>query len=108
MLEDPRNAALCLAVTRARERLEGHAALVELNTRMHAWTSELVRHGREVGAVRTDVPADLMVQISLSMMEAGDRWLASRWNEMNAASVSSTATMMVNLLRRVAATEKRK
>ena len=108
MLADPRNASLCLAVTRARERLEGHPALVELNTRMHAFTAELVRHGRAVGAVRTDVPPELMVQIGLSMMEAGDRWLASRWAEMTTESVDSIAKMMVNLLRRAAATEKRR
>ena len=108
MLDDPRNASLCLAITRARERLEGHPALVELTTRMHTWTSELVRYGREVGAVRTDVPADLMVHVALSMMEAGDRWLASRWNETTPESVESTAAMMVNLLRDVAAKEKRR
>ena len=108
MLEDPHSAALCLAITRARERLEGQPALVELNARMHEWTTELVRYGREVGAVRTDVPADLMVQVGLSMMDAGDRWLATRLPDMKPEDVDPTARMMVNLLRRVSGVEKKR
>ena len=106
MLSDPHNAALCLAVTRARERLEGQPALVDLNQKMLEWTTALVKHGRDVGAVRTDVPPELMVQVALSMMDAGDRWLASRWTGMKPAAVKSTAKMMVGLLRRVGASEK--
>jgi AcrR family transcriptional regulator len=101
MLADPRNAALCLAITRARERLEGHPALLALQERMDEWTRELVRHGREVGAVRTDIPADLIVQVALSMMDAGDRWLASHWSEIGADRVEETAGVMVDLFRRV-------
>jgi len=103
MLADPKNAAVCLVVTRARERLEGHPALLELHQRMREWTSELVRHGREVGAVRSDIPAELLVQVGLSMMDAGDRWLASQWNEITSDEVESTAKQMVDLFRRVGA-----
>jgi AcrR family transcriptional regulator len=108
MLADPKNAAVCLAVTRARERLEGHPALLELHQRMREWTSELVRHGREVGAVRTDIPAELLVQVGLSMMDAGDRWLASRWNELTPDKAEATAKTMVDLFRRVGAPEERR
>jgi AcrR family transcriptional regulator len=108
MLADPHTAALCLAVTRARERAEGHPALLELNAQMHAWTSELVRRGHEVKAVRTDVPTDLMVQVALSIIDAGDRWLASHWAEMTPDTAEATAKMMVDLFRRVGAKEKRR
>ncbi len=105
MLADPRNAAVCLAVTRARERLEGHPALLELHQRMGEWTSELVRHGRAVGAIRSDISAELLVQVGLSMMDAGDRWLASHWKEITTDTVESTAKVMVDLFRRVGAPE---
>jgi AcrR family transcriptional regulator len=103
MLEDRRNAAMCLSITRARERLEGHPALVELQKRMEEWTRELVRHGREIGAVRSDLPADLIVQVALSMMDAGDRWLATHWDEITPEAVESTASTLVDLFRRVGA-----
>lgn len=108
MLADPKNAAMCLAITRARERLEGHPALLELHQRMREWTSELVRHGREVRAVRDDIPAELLVEIGLSVMDAGDRWLAAHWNEITSEGVESTAKVMVDLFRRVGAPEDRR
>lgn len=107
MLADPRNAALCLSITRARERLEGHPALLALHQRMGEWTLELVRHGRAVGAVRTDLPDDLMVQVAVSMMDAGDRWLATHWSEITEGTVESTAGAMVELFRRAFSPEAR-
>ena len=101
MLDDPRNAALCLSVTSARQRLEGHPALLELNEQMLAWTEQLVLQGQRIGAVRQDIPTDLLVQSALSLMEAGDRWLAARWTEITPDRVDATAEMMVGLFRRI-------
>ena len=101
MLEDPRNSALCLSIVQARARLEGHPILLELNERMMEWTSALVTQGQALGAVRTDIPADLLVHSALALMDAGDRWLLSRWNELDETSVDETAAMMVDLFRRV-------
>ncbi|APR79855.1 Transcriptional regulator, TetR family protein [Minicystis rosea] len=105
MLADRRNAAMCLSITRARERLEGHPALIELQQRMQEWIRELVRHGREIGAVRQDLPPDLIVQVTLSMMDAGDRWLATHWDEITPDAVESTSKTMVDLFKRVGAPE---
>lgn len=101
MLEDRCSAALCLSVTRARERLEGHPELLALNARMIEWTRELVRKGQECGAVRTDLPNELIVQTALALMDGGDRWLAGRWNEITHADVEGTATQLVGLFRRL-------
>jgi len=101
MLDDPRNAALCLTIIAARARLEGHPVLLDLNERMMEWTAALVAQGRALGAVRADVPADLLVHAGLALMDAGDRWLASRWDEITPDAVEETAAMMVDLFRRV-------
>ena len=108
MLADRRNAALCLSITRARAQLEGNAALLALQQRMKEWTRELVVYGQSIGAVRTDVPADLLVEISLSMMDAGDRWLMDHWDEISADTVESTAETMVGLFKRVGAAEEKR
>jgi AcrR family transcriptional regulator len=102
MLSDRINGALCLAITRARERLDGHPALLELNRRMREWTAALVRHGREVGAIRGDVPEALMVEAAMALMDAGDRWLASRWSELSEEGAGEIARSMVDLFRGVA------
>ncbi|MCB9596353.1 MAG: TetR/AcrR family transcriptional regulator [Sandaracinaceae bacterium] len=101
MLEDPKNAALCLSVAQARERLEGHPVLLMLNERMMEWTGALVSQGQALGAVREDLPTDLIVHAALALMDAGDRWLASHWSEITADAVDDTASKMVDLFRRV-------
>lgn len=101
MLDDPKNAALCLSVTTARQRLEGHPALLELNEQMLRWTEQLVAQGQRLGAVREDIPSDLLVQTALALMEAGDRWLVTRFFEITPDRVDATAQMMVGLFRRV-------
>ncbi len=107
MLADHRNAALCLSITRARAQLEGNAALLALLLHMKEWTRALVVYGQSIGAVRTDIPVDLLVEISLSMMDAGDRWLMDHWSEITPDTVESTAETMVGLFKRVGAPEEK-
>lgn len=104
MMDDPMTAALCLSATRARQRLEGHPALIELNAHATSWTRALIAHGQMLGAIRKDLPPDLMLHIGLSMMDAGDRWLADRWDEIERDDVDRIAKQMVKLLRRVGET----
>ncbi|MGE0791239.1 MAG: TetR/AcrR family transcriptional regulator [Sandaracinaceae bacterium] len=101
MLEDPQNGALCLAIVNARARMEGHPALLALNDQMQMFTAQLVGQGQRLGAVRDDIPADLIVQAALALMDAGDRWLAKRWSEITPEAVDATAAMMVGLFRRL-------
>jgi len=101
MMRDPKNAALCLSITAARTRMEGHPVLLELHTHMAQFTQGLIARGRELGAVRDDLPADLLTHAALSLMEAGDRWLAERWADLGEEDVETTAKMMVDLFRRI-------
>jgi AcrR family transcriptional regulator len=101
MLADPQSAAVLLSITRARERQEQHPALAVLNEQMIAWTNDLVKKGQRVGAVRTDLPPELLVSVALSLMDAGDRWLAATWDEMTEDRVEATTKMVIGLFRRV-------
>jgi AcrR family transcriptional regulator len=102
MLRDRRNAALCLSITRLRTAHGGHPIVRELNEQIVAWLSALVQQGRELGAVREDVPADLQVHAAIALMDGGDRWLAERWDDFEAADVATTAAMMAGMFRRLA------
>ncbi len=101
MLRDPMNAALCLSISRARERLEGHPALLEQQELMVAWTEQLVRQGKALGAITIEGPDDLLVQAAIAIMDAGDRWLATRWGEMSEDDVEPTARLMIGMFRRL-------
>ena len=72
-----------------------------LNERMMEWTTMLARQGQAVGAVREDLPVELIVHAALALMDAGDRWLVSNWDELTDDAVDETAKMMVDLFRRV-------
>ena len=100
-LSNPETAALCMSITKARERDGRHAALTELNAVIRQWTEGIVRHGQSIGAIRTDVPTDLLMRLAIATLDAGDQWLLDHWNEMTADRVNETAAMMVGLLRRV-------
>src|SRR5690606_33176680 len=100
LLANPGNRDVFLSISRARERLEGHPVLLSHQERMLEWTRELVTQGQKIGAVRTDVPTDLLVHAALSLMDAGDRWLATRWTEMTTEAVESTSKTMMDLFRR--------
>jgi TetR/AcrR family transcriptional regulator len=101
MLRDPMNAALCLSISRARERLEGHPALLEQQELMVAWTEQLIRQGKALGAITAEGPEDLLVQAAIAIMDAGDRWLATRWGEMSEDDVEPTARLMIGMFRRL-------
>lgn len=38
-------------------------------------------HGQAIGAIRTDLPVDLLAQMSMTMGEAFDRWFFTQWDE---------------------------
>ena len=101
MLRDPLNAALCLSISRARARLEGHPKLHELQELMVQWTRGLIEQGRRLGAIRSDVPDDLMVHSAIALMDGGDRWLSEHWGELGEADVEGTARLMIGMFRRL-------
>jgi AcrR family transcriptional regulator len=101
VLTDPLDAALCLSITRAKARLEGHPKLLEQHALMRTWMAGLLAQARAVGAIRQDIPDDLLVHAAMALMDAGDRWLADRWGELKESDVEKTAAMMVGMVRRL-------
>ncbi len=102
LLAEPHAAALCWSVSRVRERGESHPILVEMSQRLETWTGALISLGQSVGAVRTDLPSDLLLYTGFAMLEGMDRWLASHWDDMTPERVDATTRMLIGLLRRIA------
>ena len=84
-----------------------HPALIDLANRLETWTGTLIRIGQGVGAVRSDLPSDLLLHAGFAMLEGMDRWLATHWDEMTPDRVEETAHMLVALIRRMAEPEPR-
>ena len=66
---------------------------------MRQWLEALILQGQALGAVRTDLPQDLLMDATFGMLEGGDRWFAATWSEMSETRVAEAAARIVGLLR---------
>lgn len=79
---------------------------VEAHTRrLEAFTAELLRAGQRVGAVRTDLPVELLAHLLTGLGEAFDRWLLTRWESLAPPDVAALPGQIVDLFARLAAPE---
>ncbi|MBT4482435.1 MAG: TetR/AcrR family transcriptional regulator [Candidatus Latescibacteria bacterium] len=69
------------------------------------FTSEIIKRGQNMGAVRKDIPLELLVNIIFSMGEAMDLWFLGRWNEFTHEEIERVPQIYTELFRRVAGTE---
>jgi len=70
-IDDPKAAALMRSLY---ARGPGEATYRRLMERSHAWVERLLGLGAELGAVRDDVPRDLLVDMVTAMMVSVDQW----------------------------------
>jgi AcrR family transcriptional regulator len=89
-------------VTPGRDSPLGHA-VEEHTRRLEAYTAELLRAGQQVGAVRTDLPIELLAHLLTGLGEAFDRWLLTRWESLRPAELAALPDQIVDLFARLAA-----
>jgi len=51
------------------------------------WQADLIRRGQEVGAVRSDLPAELLQVLLIGADEAGDRWFVANWHRFDEGEI---------------------
>lgn len=66
---------------------------------------QLLRHGRQLGVIRSDLPEALLLSLLVAVDEAHDRWLYAHWSELSAADLETAAVRMGDMLRRLLASE---
>ncbi len=109
MAQEPRAVVFMPALLDPRSMADAPQALSLVYERAGAWTSALLDRGRAVGAVRDDVPDDLLLAVTFAVGEAIDRWVAGQWMSQRAAGDTpqgpspEMSAMLVDMLRRVAA-----
>jgi hypothetical protein len=65
------------------------------------WTRDLVRRGQEVGAVRDDLPLDLMLVLLFAVDEACDRWVIDRIDQLDRREIETLSDKLFELLRQM-------
>ena len=66
------------------------------------WLTTFLRRGQQVGAIRKDVPLDLLVTLAFGWGEALDRWTIAHWDEVarTEARLSAHIDLGMDLFRR--------
>ena len=69
---------------------------------MDVWrdqASAILARGQELDVVRTDLPLPLLVEVTLAVDEAGDRWRLEHWNEFSHEERVAHADAHIDLIR---------
>ncbi len=61
----------------------GRASTGRVFAWIRRWTAAVLRRGQALGVVRTDLPLDLLVELTLAVGEVGDRWVFEHWKAMS-------------------------
>lgn len=102
LAEEPLHAEMCWRIIGARAQGRAHEAVVEFDHRLMEVTGRLLTLGQQVGAVRNDLPPDLIATIAFSMLEGMDRWLMGHWDEIDPEELPEVACRTIELMRRMA------
>ena len=100
MLDDPVAAELMLCVQRERHLLDEFASERLLES-MRAFYSGLVAEGQRLGAVRTDLPAELLVELVRDTTLAFDRWFITERAGSAPPSPASAASTFTEVIGRL-------
>ena len=100
--EHPLYSALFGQCVQVRASGTSHSALGEVATKLREWTREVLRRGQRIGAVRTDLAKDLLLETAFGMMEGFDRWIVEQKKTASEYPIEELATIVVGFLRRLA------
>ncbi len=93
---NPRLAALMRSLY---QRGPGDATYQRLIARSHDWVASLLSLGQSVGAVRSDLPLDLLTDVVTAMMTAVDMWFDAAMDRMDPAELMKLSPKVLQLVR---------
>jgi AcrR family transcriptional regulator len=96
---DSRLAALAIGVY---ESPETRTASAETSATIRAQFTALIKQGQALGAVRADLPDDLLMDMFFAMASEADRWFATRWQSIEPAELARINQGVLALFRAAA------
>jgi hypothetical protein len=83
------------------ETLEEEGPLAALWESAQGLLVQVVQRGRELGAMRDDLPDDLLQTLLIAVDVAHDRWLLTQWSELSPTGIDTAAERIADLLQRL-------
>ena len=69
------------------------------------WVKRFIVHGQGLGVVRTDLPQSLLIDSTMGLLEAIDRWLVVHWEELDENEREEMPALHIGLFRRLLSQE---
>ena len=89
------------ASSRLSREARTNPTLEALYARAFGWFLGFLKRGQEVGAVRTDLPDDLIFALFRGLDSAGDQWLLDHWEELSPEKAQDIMLRIFDGLRRL-------
>jgi AcrR family transcriptional regulator len=88
-------------LNRASLDTSGTEVLAEYREKRYAWEVAFITRGQELGAVRRDLPAELLASVSLAARQASNLWLLDRIEELGEDHVDALALQAFDIYRHI-------
>lgn len=99
---DERSARLLRGMSQARANPKLQEVWRRFEAPLAAWLGGVLADGRKVGAVRTDVPEDLLLVALTGMAQATDFWLLEQWEHQGPKASRRRAEQVFSLIQDLA------
>ena len=76
-------------------------SLAEKFDEARQWQAELIRRGQTLGAVRDDLPVELLQALLVGADEAGDRWFVNNWDNLEEKEIERLFQEVFAIFRRM-------
>jgi AcrR family transcriptional regulator len=100
---DERSARLLHGMSQARMNPKLQSAWLRFEAPMTEWLQRVLADGRAVGAVRTDLPEDLLLVAMRGLGQATDFWMFEQWERHGASALRRSAEQVLSLFEELAA-----
>ena len=75
--------------------------------RARRWLGALIAHGQKIGAVRRDLPAELLLMMLSALIEASDRWFVRHAATIGEHKMEALGSEILAMLERIAAPQRK-
>lgn len=99
--DDPHAAALVRGLAADLKRGDAPGRVAEVRQLLTAFLADFIARGQRVGALRDDLPEELMLSIALGLSEAIDFWMAGQLPELDDAELERLIPRLSDLYRRL-------
>lgn len=88
---------------RLRDREAGSVRETEMFDLSRRWAERIIDRGQQLGVIRTDAPTEFLIEMSMALGEAGDRWFLEHFDDYDDVDFEREAERQIDVFKRILA-----